>query len=326
MASESAGPKIEMKPHMRAGQLTIRASMANLCNVDGSIVPEAEARIPVLDRGFLFGDSVYEVVRTYGGEPFGWPEHWRRLQLSAAALRLRLDLDEATVARRVAATLAAAGPGDHYVRIVVTRGTGEAPNIDLAYATGAPCWLVMVRPLSPMSGKPARLAIIGRLRNDRRALDPATKSGNYLNSVLGLAEAKDLGATDCVMLNQSGHVTEASTSNLFALIDGAWCTPPLDSGILAGITRALLLDFLARHGEAVTERNITAGELRRAQEIFLSSTLRDLGPVTHLDGRALHGGGPGPRTSALMERFTEHVQQRQRDHYAPAWRRLTATP
>jgi branched-chain amino acid aminotransferase len=326
MASESAGPKIEMKPHMGADQLTIRASMANLCNVDGSIVPEAEARIPVLDRGFLFGDSVYEVVRTYAGEPFGWPEHWRRLQRSAAALRLRLDLDEATVARRIAATLAAAGPGDHYVRIVVTRGSGEAPNIDLAYATGAPCWLVMVRPLTPMSGKAARLAIIGRLRNDRRALDPATKSGNYLNSVLGLAEAKDLGATDCVMLNQSGHVTEASTSNLFALIDGAWCTPPLDSGILAGITRALLLDFLSRHGEPVTERNITAVELRRAQEIFLSSTLRDLGPVTHLDGRALHGGGPGPRTSALLERFTEHMQQRQRDHYAPAWRRLTATP
>lgn len=297
--------------------------MENLCNIDGCIVPEAEARIPVLDRGFLFGDSIYEVVRTFTGEPFGWPEHWQRLQRSAAALRIRLDLDEATIARRIAATLAAAGPGDHYVRLVVTRGSGEAPNIDLAYATGAPCWVVMVRSLTPMSGKVARLAVVGRLRTDRRALDPATKSGNYLNNVLALAEAKDLGATDCVMLNQSGHVTEASTSNLFALIDGVWCTPPLDSGILAGVTRALLLDFLTRHGERVAERNLTAAQLRGAQEIFLSSTLRELSPVTHLDGRAMHGGGAGPRTSALLERFAEHVQQRQRDHYGPMWRRLT---
>jgi branched-chain amino acid aminotransferase len=300
--------------------------MANLCNVDGVIVPEAEARIPVLDRGFLFGDSIYEVVRTYAAEPFGWPEHWQRLLRSAAAIRLRLDLDEVAVARRIAATLAAAGPGDHYVRVVVTRGSGEAPNIDLAYATGAPCWVVMVRALTAMSGKVARLAVVDRLRTDRRALDPATKSGNYLNNVLALAEAKDQGATDCVMLNQSGHVTEASTSNLFALVDGVWCTPPLDSGILAGVTRALLLDFLSRHGERVAERDLTAAQLRAAQELFLSSTLRDIGPVTHLDGRALHGGGPGPRTSALLERFAEHVRQRQHDHYGPQWRRLVATP
>ncbi|MFY9343006.1 MAG: aminotransferase class IV [Planctomycetota bacterium] len=302
--------------------------MANLCNLDGRIVPEAEARIPVLDRGFLFGDSIYEVVRTAGDVPFGWPEHWSRLVLSAAALRLRLDLDEATVARRVAATLQEAARSDashrdSYVRIVVTRGAGDAPNIDLAYAKGPPCWLIMVRPLTPIAGKPSRLAVVDRLRNDRRALDPATKSGNYLNSVLALAEAKDQGATDCVMANAAGHVTEASTSNLFARIGGRWCTPPLSAGILAGVTRGLLLSFLPAHGVPVGERDFTVAELRTADAIFLSSTLRDVAPVTHLDGRPL----PASEAVAngLLAQFQQWTTQRLRDHDAPRWRRLTGT-
>jgi branched-chain amino acid aminotransferase len=300
--------------------------MTNLCNLDGRLVPEAEATVPVLDRGFLFGDSIYEVVRTSGEVPFCWPEHWQRLQTSAAAIQLALDLDAATIGRRIAATLAAAGPGDHYVRLVVTRGAGEAPNIDLAYATGRPLWLVMVRPLTPMSGKPARLALVERLRNDRRALDPATKSGNYLNNVLGLAEAKASGATDCVMLNQTGHVTEASTSNLFARLDGVWCTPPLHSGILAGITRSLLLQWLPQQGEAVAERDLGRADLLRAEELFLSSTLRDIGPVTHLDGRPLHGGAVGPHSSRLLAAFRRHCDERLQRHDAPAWRRLVTGP
>lgn len=299
--------------------------MTNLCNVDGRIVPEQEARIPVLDRGFLFGDSIYEVVRTVGDVPFGWPEHWARLRQSAAAIRLALDLDEGTIARRVAATIAAANNTASYVRILVTRGTGEAPNIDLAYASGPPCWVVMVRELTPMSGKPSRVAVIRRLRVDRRALDPATKSGNYLNSVLGLAEAKDLGATDCLMCNGDGFVTEASTSNVFARIDGVWCTPPLSAGILAGVTRSLLLSFLPSCGERVSERNLTPADLHAASELFLSSTLRDIAPVTHLDGTALHGGGVGPVVSALLPRFQQWFADRLRQQYEPAWRRLTAT-
>jgi branched-chain amino acid aminotransferase len=313
-----------MKPHMGARELTIRAAMANLCNVDGCITPEAEARVPVLDRSFLFGDSIYEVVRTVGGEPFGWPEHWERLCASAAAVRLRLDLDEAAVARRIAATLAASGPGDRYVRIVVSRGAGSAPNIDLACATGAPCWVIMVRDLSPMAGAPVRLALVERLRNDRRALDPATKSGNYLNNVLGLAEAKDRGATDCLMCNAQGFVTEASTSNVFARIDGVWATPRLDDGILAGVTRAHVLAWLPTVGERVVEAHLTPAEFRRADEVFLSSTLRDLAPVTHLDGRPLCGGEMGPNVRRLLAAYQSWYAERLRTLYAPQWRRLVS--
>lgn len=301
--------------------------MANLCNIDGIISSEADARIPVLDRGFLFGDSIYEVVRTHDGVPLFWSEHWQRLQASAASLAMELDLDEATVARRVAETLTAAAHGDSYVRIVVSRGTGDAPNIDLAYANSPPCWVVMVRPLTLATGKPVRLALVDRLRNDRRALDPASKSGNYLNNVLALAEAKATGATDCVMLNTNGSVTEASTSNVFARVDGVWRTPPLTAGILAGITRSSLLGFLPQAGERVEERALDRDDLLAAEELFLSSTLRDIGPVTHLNGRVLHpdaNGNPaaGPHTARLVPAFGAYLSKWRLEHDAPHWRSL----
>lgn len=301
--------------------------MANLCNIDGLITSEMDARIPVLDRGFLFGDSIYEVVRTHDGVPLFWPEHWRRLQASAAAIAMELDQPEATIARRVAETLAAARHGDSYVRIVVTRGAGDAPNIDIAYANSPPCWVLMVRPLHLATGKPVHLALVDRLRNDRRALDPASKSGNYLNNVLALREAQQLGATDCVMLNSDGWITEASTSNVFALVDGVWCTPPLTAGILAGITRSSLLEFLPQAGQRVEERHLNREDLMSADELFLSSTLRDIGPVTQLNGRVLHpdeAGNPaaGPVTAKLLPSFSEHVQRWRLEHDAPHWRTL----
>lgn len=296
--------------------------MANLCNLDGAILPEAEARVPVLDRSFLFGDSVYEVVRTIDGVPFAWAEHWRRLERSADDLWMPLDLDERTAARRVQATLTAAGNPESYVRIVVTRGTGTAPNIDLAYAEGPRRWVVLVRQLGNSFGMAAKLARIPRLRNDRRALDPASKSGNYLNNVMGLAEAKRAGATDCVMLNGDGMVTEASTSNLFARLDGQWVTPPLDAGILAGITRGLLIDHLRGGGATVVERPMSSDDLDRAEELFLSSTLRDVGPVTHLDGTPKSGGLAGPHTARLMASFAAFLRERMRTHDGPRWRQL----
>ena len=161
-------------------------------------------------------DSIYEVIRTRRGILFGWREHLDRLRLSAEGLGFALDLDDAEILRRIDATLRAAGNPDSYVRILVTRGTGSAPNIDLAYATGPLRWVVMVRALPTMAST-ARVQIIDRLRNDRRALDPAVKSGNYLNNVLGLAEAKAQGATDCLFLDAHGNATEASTSNIFVL-------------------------------------------------------------------------------------------------------------
>lgn len=291
--------------------------MGNFCNVDGALVPEGEAVVPVLDRGFLFGDSVYEVIRTRNGCLFAWREHFERMRASAEALWMPLDLDDRTILQRVLATVAAAGNPEHYVRIVVTRGTGTAPSIDLAAATGPLRWIVFARPLPPGPAT-ARVLVVDRLRNDRRALDPAVKSGNYLNNVMGLAEAKKAGATDCLMLNADGNVTEASTSNVVVVKDGVHRTPPLRAGILAGITRALWLDFLRERGERIEEVDVTRRDLETADAIALTSTLRDVSPVTHLDGRELPQTKGLARLKELAADFTAVLDARARDVDHPA--------
>jgi branched-chain amino acid aminotransferase len=300
--------------------------MRELCNVDGRIVPQNEATVPVLDRGFLFGDSVYEVMRTYAGVPFAWPEHLARLRASAAGLLLPLTLSDGDILGRMRATLEAARePADRheaYVRIIITRGVGTAPNIDLAYAPGPAACLIMVRP-APAMPTAVRLAVIDRLRVDRRALDPALKSGNYLNNVLGLHEAKAQGADDCVMVNHDGFVTEASTSNVFVVAGGVVRTPPLTAGILAGVTRGLVLAVCQREKVRVEEANFTAAALRRADEVFVSSTLRDVLPVTAIDGTPIGAGTLGPLTSRLRTAYARYAAELAATRDAPRWAELT---
>lgn len=303
--------------------------MLDSCNVDGSITGLADARVPVMDRGFLFGDSVYEVARTRRGVPFAWPEHMERLQASAEALGLPVQPPQAELAQRVAATLAAARAdgdvGEAYVRVIVTRGTGSAPNIDMASAPGPSRCVLIVRAAPPLPTRGARLAIVDRLRVDRRALDPAIKSGNYLNNVMGLMEARRAGADDCAFMNGAGEVTEASTSNLFVVCEGEVRTPPLRAGILAGITRRLILEVCAREGIPAVERTLTADDLRGADEVFLSSTLRDIWPVTALDGHELGQPGSGSVVTRLAAAFEAYSDQLLRERYAPIWTSLTRT-
>ena len=291
--------------------------MTALCNLNGVILPEADATVSVLDRGFLFGDSVYEVMRTRDGVPFAWPEHLERLRESAAGIALDVRLDDTEILRRIKATLLAEPRSEAYVRLIVTRGVGTAPNIGLAHAPGPPTWIVLVRDLAPAPRGGARLALIPRLRNDRRALDPAIKSGNYLNNLLGLAEANERGATDCLFLNQAGMLTEASTSNFYLVRNGRIETPPLSAGLLRGTTRRLLFAYCEGAGIEMVERELGAADLQRADEMFLSSTLRDVHPVTEVDGKPVQNGEPGPLTQRLMTGFDAFCEQRTRELYAP---------
>lgn len=291
--------------------------MTAVCNLNGTILPEAEASVSVLDRGFLFGDSVYEVMRTEGSIPFAWPEHLVRLRRSAEGIGLEIDLDDRGIMRRVKETLAAAEVDEAYIRIIVTRGTGLAPNIDLDFAPGPATYVVMVREL-PSVASIVRLAVIPRLRTDRRSLDPGIKSGNYLNNLLGLAEARAKGATDCLFLNQLGHLTEASTANFYLVIDGTIYTPPLSAGLLSGITRGLLLDVCAECELPLVERDLTPADLEAADEAFLSSTMRHVAAVTEIDGRSL-GTEPGAVTAKLAAAFEEFRERRMRERYAPAF-------
>ena len=292
--------------------------MPDLAIVNGSLLPLEEARVPALDRGFLFGDSVYEVIRTREGVPFLMERHFERLQASAGRIGISLPFDLQRMSGEIRKGLDGAGYGDAYIRIIVSRGYGP-PNIDFRMVEEGPSWVLMFRELHVPGPEAYREGIAAAVpqvkRNDREALDPAIKSGNYLNNILALKEAVERGAQEAILLNRKGHVTEATTANIFIVERGRYLTPPLGEGILSGITRALILERAPGDGLEAAEETIPLDRLLSADEVFLTSTTRDVLPITSLDGKPVGTGRPGPATQKLMERFeawAEEIHQREK--------------
>jgi branched-chain amino acid aminotransferase len=290
--------------------------------VDGVLTAPEKATVSVFDHGFLFGDSVYEVVRTRRGVPVTMDEHLDRLRASAAMVYMDLPWDRATLGRRVREAVAAGGNAESYVRIIVSRGTGEISL--LPDSCGKPVLVLLVKPLPVPPPEVARdgipVVLSDRRRNDARALDPAAKTGNYLNNLLALVEAKRRGADDAVMRNTDGFLAEGTTSNVFWVKGGVVRTPSLDCGVLAGITRDVLLAALRRTGVPVEEGRYPQEALRGADEVFLTSTIRGVAPVTRLDGEPVGGGRPGPRTRRCAELYEEELDRRADEVLAAAAR------
>jgi len=258
--------------------------------VDGNVTPLSEARVPVTDRGFLYGDSIYEVFRTYKGVPLFVDEHWQRFENSARLINLELGDVREKLTADIRKAIAASGAGtlgkDVYVRYIVTRGEGPIdllPRADLTLrrvviVKEVPHW----NPAHYTTG--ATLAIVETRRNPHDALDPNIKGGNYLNNVLGVIEANRLGADDCLMLSDSGLVTEASNSNVFFVIDGALVTPSQKAANLRGLTKAAIHNACRASGIATDEIEITVDDAMRASECFLTSATREVMPVALLLG------------------------------------------
>ena len=277
---------------------------------NGQITDEGSAVISIFDRGFLYGDSVYEVLRTAGGHPVDFDRHLDRLARSAAAIALALPGEDA-IRRAVADTLAAAGNPEAYIRIVVTRGAGRiALDLD---AAGTPSLIVISQPLKmprpELYTDGAHIAIVAVERTSRRAVDPAVKSGNYLNSIMALAEAQRLGAYEALMLGPDGRVAEGSTSNVFAVRSGTLTTPALMTGILAGITRQRVIELAHGEGLAAAEGDLYPDDLRGADEVFITSSIRGVMPVARVDDRAISGGAPGPITRRLMDVYDRFIAE-----------------
>lgn len=285
--------------------------MSEKINVDGRILDPAEAVVPAMDHGFLFGDSVYETLRAYGGTFFRFDAHLERLRHSAAALELTLPLRDDEFRRRCAETIAAAGEREAAARIVVTRGVGPmsldprecGPATVLVYARPAPSLPASVYQ------EGVALRVVERERNPRGALDPNVKSGNYLNNLLAYVEARKSGAFEAVMLNAAGNVTECSTSNIFIVRDGGVRTPPLSSGLLSGITRRTVLDLCEAGGIPVEESDFGPDELRSADEAFITSSIKQVLPVTRIGGAVLGDGVAGPTTRRLLAAYREEVSR-----------------
>jgi len=270
--------------------------------VNGAIGDQSSAVISIFDRGFLYGDSVYEVLRTAGGHPVDFDRHLDRLGRSASAIMLALP-DDARIRGAVAETLQAAGNPESYIRIVVTRGAGRiALDLD---AADTPSLIVIVSdlkmPRAELYTQGATIAIVGVERTSRRAVDPAVKSGNYLNSILALAEAQRRGAYEALMLGPDGRVAEGSTSNVFAVRGGRLTTPTLTTGILAGITRQRVIELARAAGLEAGEGDLYPDDLHGSDEVFITSSIRGVMPVTRVDDATISSGAPGPVTRKLMD-------------------------
>jgi len=286
--------------------------MSTVINVNGRIAHGTEATIPVLDHGFLYGEGVYEVCRTYHGHPFLFDRHIRRMRKSADLLALPVPFtdDEAlTLVRETLDAGALATPGipgrEAYVRLLLTRGVG-----DLSYDPALcphPTVVIIVKAHietpADVYANGVRVSLVPVVRNHPRSLNPLIKSNNLLNNALAMQHALKQGAFEAVMHNHRGEIAECSQSNLFIVKSGRAFTPPIDAGLLAGITREFLFEVAEQMGVPMAEGRVQDEDLLGADEAFFTSTTREVVPIVLVDGHRIGTGHPGPVTRALLEGF-----------------------
>jgi len=284
--------------------------MAATVNVNGRVSDQEHAVISIFDHGFLYGEGVYETLRTYNGQPFLFERHMRRLRKSAGMLALSVPMTDTEIDARFRETMRAAGLGDApdreaYIRILLTRGIGEL-TYDPA-ATPTPSVVVIVKPnVHPPQDvfeRGVKVSLVGVIRNHPGTVNPLIKSNSLLNNALAMQEALRHGSFEGVMRNYKGELAECTQSNLFIVKDGAALTPPIDAGLLPGITREFLFEIGATAGIPVREAVLKDEDLLGADEAFLTSTTREVVPIVKVDDRTVGSGKPGPITHALLEAY-----------------------
>ena len=277
--------------------------MPTVINVNGRIAYGTDATIPVLDHGFLYGEGVYEVCRTYHGHPLLFDRHMRRMRNSAEMIALPVPFTDGEALALVTETLAAgslATPGlpgpEAYVRLLLTRGVGE-----LSYDPAScprPTVVVIVKPhvepVADIYDEGVRVSLVPIVRNHPLSLNPLIKSNNLLNNALAMQHALKQGAFEAVMRNHRGEIAECSQSNLFVVKGGTAITPPIDAGLLAGITREFLFEVAQEMGVPMAESLVRDEDLLGADEAFLTSTTREVVPIVLVDDHRVGSGRPGP--------------------------------
>jgi branched-chain amino acid aminotransferase len=274
--------------------------------VNGVIQPAAEAVVPVYDHGFLYGEGVYETLRTYNRVPFLYDRHIRRLRASAGYLHLDVPYTDAALRGWIDETMQAAGELDEaYVRILHTRGVGE-----LTYdvnATPAPTLVIIVKPLDDTPPRVVRdgirVSLVPVMRNHPASVNPIIKSNNLLNNALAMQEANRRGGEEALMCNYRGELSECSQSNFFIVRGGVALTPTSEAGLLEGITRAFLFEVGRDVGVEVRDEILYPRDLETADEAFITSTTREISPVTRIDERVVGTGRPGAITLKLLEGY-----------------------
>jgi len=289
--------------------------MAATVNVNGRVTDQEHAVISVFDHGFLYGEGIYETLRTYNGQPFLFDRHMRRLRKSAGMVALDVPLSDAQIDTRFRETMQTAGVGDAsreaYIRILITRGVGEL-TYDIA-ATPSPSIVIIVKPNVDPPREAFEQGVMASLvpivRNHPGSVNPLIKSNNLLNNALAMQEAFRRGGFEGIMRNYKGELAECTQSNLFIVKHGAALTPPIDAGLLPGITREFLFEVGQDVGIPVRESVLRDEDLFGADEAFLTSTTREVVPIVKVDDRRIGAGTPGPVTRALLDGYRKKAQE-----------------
>lgn len=281
--------------------------------VNGKIAPADQAVVPVYDHGFVYGEGVYETLRTYNRVPFLYDRHLRRLRRSAEALVLDVPFDDDSLHRSIEETMDVAGiprDGDAYIRILLTRGVGE-----LTYdpkATPKPTTVIIVKPFEPPAPRVfddgIRISLVDILRNHPGSVNPAIKSNNLLNNAMAMQLAYRRGAEEALMCNYRGELSECSQANFFLVRGGVALTPKTSAGLLDGVTRTFLFEVGRDVGIDVRDEVLYPKDLETADEMFITSTTRELSPVVRVDDRIVGSGKPGAVTAKLLAGYRKRAQ------------------
>jgi branched-chain amino acid aminotransferase len=284
--------------------------MSRIIFMNDRLVPEEEARVSVFDHGLLYGDGVFEGLRSYSGRVFRLDAYLDRLYASARAICLEIPLAKEAVAKAVIDTLAANKLTDGYVRLLVTRGSGSLgldPN-----RTKNPQVIVIADTISlyprEFYEKGLRIVTAATQRTQSAALSPRIKSLNYLNNIMAKLEGLQAGCVEALMLNHKGEVAECTGDNIFVVRGGRLLTPPPDAGILEGITRNAVMELAHSAGIDCREATLVRHDLYTADECFLTGTAAEVIPVVEIDGRRIGHGHPGPVTARLTADFHSLVR------------------
>jgi D-alanine transaminase len=272
----------------------------SLVYLNGDYVPLSKAKVSVMDRGFLFGDGVYEVIPVYGGRPFRLEEHLRRLERSLAGIRMVSPLSDGEWAEVFGRLIR--GTDDQYIYLQVTRGAASKRDHAIP-AEIAPTVFAMGSPIAPIPVEGIRAVTVEDIRWHWCHIKAIT----LLSNVLLRQEAVDLGAAEAILV-RDGRVTEGAASNIFIVRKGVLVTPPKSHEILPGITRDLVLELALEHGFACEERSFSLEELRAADEIWMTSSTREILPVIELDGRPVGNGQPGPVWKRMQPVYQAYKQ------------------
>lgn len=287
--------------------------LGEIVAINGKIFKPSEAKISVFDRGFLYGDSVYEACRSYGGVFFALEDHIERLFKSGHRIGMDMQMHEREYMAEIYRVAHEAGLQDAYMRIIVSRGEGDI-NLDPNSSRNTTSVIIlkkveaMLNPKVYTEGVDLITAKTVR-RNTRDSMDPNIKSGNYLNNIMALGEAKQKKAYDAIMLNQEGFVTEGTTSNFFIVKNKTLYGPPDEAAILHGITRARIRKLCKRHRIRYVEKMFRPGDVYKADEAFMTGSVKEIVPVRTLDGKKIGKAVPGLITTKISEHYKEMVKK-----------------